>query len=329
MKKMIVCLLLLISSSLFVQCENGITNSDSDTPVVKTASVYEVTATNAQCGGTVKSEGASEVTARGLCWSENPEPTLDDSYTVNGRGKGKFMSLVSGLTVNKTYYIRAYATNQKGTSYGKAESFYTQESVKDVDGNRYAVVLIGKQYWMAENLRVTHYRNGDEIPALSDSSLWSSTSDGARCSYGNNEANAGKYGYLYNWYAATDSRNIAPYGWHVPTAADWQTLFSTIHNSGGQLKEAGDQYWASPNTGATNETGFAALPAGERSNTGRFDFLSFDANFWSTTPAGGVTATYLYLTYSQGQAFLLSYGRHYGFSIRCVRDRLASGGDED
>lgn len=138
-------------------------------------------------------------------------------------------------------------------------------TVTDYDGNVYQTVLIGDQCWMMENLKVTHYRNGDPIPHVTDGVTWGNLTSGAYCNYNNDEGNVATYGRLYNWYAVDDSRNIAPAGWHVPSDAEWQTLVDYLGGdavAGGKMKEAGTTHWASPNTGATNESGFTALPGG-------------------------------------------------------------------
>ena len=121
----------------------------------------------------------------------------------------------------------AYATNKAGTGYGDVVSFTTNRgsgTVIDVDGNVYDTVVIGTQVWLAQNLKVTHYRNGDPIDSLDDNTEWCNTTSGAYCNYNNDPNNAPAYGRLYNWYATSDSREIAPEGWHVATDAEWAAL---------------------------------------------------------------------------------------------------------
>jgi uncharacterized protein (TIGR02145 family) len=151
-------------------------------------------------------------------------------------------------------------------------------TVTDIDGNVYQTVTIGGQEWMAENLKVIHYCNGDSIPNVTDAGVWTSLTTGAFCEYNNNVNNVATYGRLYNWYSVNDSRNIAPAGWHVPSDADWKQLEMTLGMSqsqadatgirdtteGAKMKEAGTTHWLTPNTGATNESGFSALPGGYR-----------------------------------------------------------------
>ena len=209
--------------------------------------------------------------------------------------------------------------------------------LEDIDGNEYQVVEIGDQIWMAENLKVTHYQNGDPIPHLTSDSEWTSTSSGAYCAYGNNEDNVETYGRLYNWYAVDDSRNIAPEGWHVPTDDEWKQLEMYLGMSqseadgtgmrgtdeGGKLKEAGTEHWNSPNTGATNESGFTALPGGCRYGNGNYSGMGNYGSFWSSTEYNSYHAWYRILNYTHSgvyRYYYLSSGKQDGFSVRCLRD---------
>jgi len=140
-------------------------------------------------------------------------------------------------------------------------------TVTDIDGNVYNTVKIGNQWWMVENLRVTHYQNGDSLVNETDIVAWYLWGEGVYCSYNNSSSNANTYGLLYNWYTVDDSRNIAPLGWHVPSDEEWQDIVTYLGGeslAGGKMKEASLQYWLSPNYYATNCTGFSALPGGGR-----------------------------------------------------------------
>jgi len=157
-------------------------------------------------------------------------------------------------------------------------------TVKDIDGNIYHTVKIGGQLWMAENLKVTRYCNGDPIPYVSDIAVWTTLTTGAYCNYDNNEINADTYGHLYNWYAVNDSRNIAPKGWHVPSDAEWKILVDYLGGSevaGGKIKETGRTHWVG-NASATNESGFSALPGGLRTHMD-YVIMALYADFWSST----------------------------------------------
>jgi len=210
----------------------------------------------------------------------------------------------------------------------------TTGTVTDIDGNVYLTVTIGTQVWMAENLKVTHYRNGDPIPHITEGVYWWDLTSGAYCEYNNDSDNVATYGRLYNWYAVDDSRNIAPEGWHVPTDEEWKQLEMYLGMSqaqadstlvrgtdeGGKLKETGTTHWASPNTGATNESGFTALPCGYRGNSGIYKSMGHNAYFWSSTENSGLNVWYRLLTNYYSEVYRYYYGKKDGFSIRCVKD---------
>ncbi len=198
-----------------------------------------------------------------------------------------------------------------------------RETLTDIDGNSYRTVRIGTQVWMAENLRVTHYRNGDSVPVVTDHAEWSKLTTGACCSYENDDAQVAELGLLYNWFAVGDNRQIAPAGWHVPTDSEWQILaecLGGIAEAGGKLKETGIGHWISPNTGATNEYGWAARPGGDRSGSGHFYDIGDNGYFWSSSTDSGDHVL------SRGTRFedatLLRYrsDREDGLSVRCVKD---------
>ena len=201
-------------------------------------------------------------------------------------------------------------------------------TVTYIDGNVYHTVTIGDQVWMAENLNVTRYRNGDSIPNVTLGS-WGLQASGARCSYNNDPGNNVVMGMLYNNYAATDSRKIAPSGWHVANDSDWQTLLGYLggeHIAGGKLKEAGYDNWLEPNTGATNESGFTALPSGGLLRDTYFEGIGTHCFYWSSSLSiGGLfsdtVGNYLVLFYnSKNVTRMHETGRKYGLAVRCVKD---------
>lgn len=186
-------------------------------------------------------------------------------------------------------------------------------------------VPIGPQIWTSGNLDVTTYRNGDPIPEVQDQATWDSLTTGAWCYYNNDPATGAVYGKLYNWYAVNDPRGLAPQGWHVPTDAEWQTLYGTNGNNatlGGRLKEVGTTHWTAPNVGATDQYGFTALPGGYRGNS-IFNQLTIGAFYWSATQFLGNNAYYKYILNSTAIAFAGSgvYDiKTSGFSIRLIKD---------
>lgn len=197
-------------------------------------------------------------------------------------------------------------------------------TVTDIDGNTYPAVRIGNQVWMAENLRTAHYRNGDPIPHLVDSADWAGAVAGGWCNYDNAPANDALYGKLYNWYATTDPRQICPEGWHVPTYTEWTTLMSYLGGAalaGGKLKSTSPQ-WDTPNIGATNETGFNALPGGIRL-IDHFDLEAMAAYFWGMALDSGSDASAWTLIYPSAELQVTTihpFMRNNGICLRCMRD---------
>ncbi len=196
-------------------------------------------------------------------------------------------------------------------------------TVTDIDGNVYHTVTIGTQTWMAENLKVTKYRNGDSIPNVTDGDEWYHLSTGAYCDYENTASNSSVYGKLYNWYAVADSRDIAPNGWHVASNAEWTTLTTYLVGedvAGGMLKEKGTAHWLSPNEGATNETGFSALPGGYYYG-GSFGGLGSYGSWWSSTEySSDDRAWHRTVNSIYGRMGRSYYYQSSGFSVRCLKD---------
>ena len=185
----------------------------------------------------------------------------------------------------------------------------------------FKIVKIGKQVWMAENLNVDHYRNGHLIPQVQDE--WDTLHTGAWCYYKNDPATGKEYGKLYNWYAVNDPRGLSPAGWHIPTIKEWQTLLDYLGGfsiAGDKMKERVTSHWDSPNTGATNESGFSALLGGYRYYNGLFSYMGDVAGFWSSSRSGIRTAWSLDLSYNYSAVYRYYCRWRYGFSVRCVRD---------
>ncbi|MCH7733493.1 MAG: PKD domain-containing protein [Candidatus Marinimicrobia bacterium] len=254
-------------------------------------------------------------------WST--DKTTTHQYSTAGTYTVKLEVKDTGGLINST-------TRQVNVSNSDGDT----GTITDIDGNVYNTIQIGNQEWMSENLKVTHYRNGDAIPNVTGNTEWSNLSTGAYCSYDNNDSNIDTYGLLYNWYAVADSRKIAPAGWHIPTDAEWKELEMYLGMSqseaddtgdrgtdeGGKLKEVGTTHWQSPNTGATNESGFSALPGGHRYYYGPFGRVGYNALFWSTTESNSSSAWTHRLYYSGSAVGRYGYHKLSGFSVRCVRD---------
>ena len=195
-------------------------------------------------------------------------------------------------------------------------------TVTDIDGNSYPTVLIGNQFWMAENLKTTRFADGSVIPNVTDNDAWNQLSTPAWCNYNNSLANDLVYGKLYNWFTVSDPRNVCPSGWHAPTDAEWTILIDFLGGTnvaGGKMKTTTS--WSSPNTGATNESNFSGLPGGTRyPNLGTFDDVGYYGYWWSSTESNTYNAWYRLLNYNNGSATRTSYFKQVGFSVRCLRD---------
>lgn len=200
---------------------------------------------------------------------------------------------------------------------------YLVGSVTDIDGNEYATVRISGKYWMAENLKVTHFRDNSEIPNLIDNVQWQHANYGAWCHYDNSDSLGAVYGHLYNWYAVDDSRGLCPDGWHVPDTSEWNDMYLQFGNAaeaGGHLRHAGTKYWEAPNEGATNSSGLTLLPASLRYPNGDYFGLHRFAHIWSSTSSTGSSALSYFLYNGNTQIYPLAYENEYGFSVRCIKD---------
>ncbi|MBX2942092.1 MAG: hypothetical protein KF860_07085 [Cyclobacteriaceae bacterium] len=295
-------------------------------PILTTAEITDITLITASGGGEISSDGGSAITSKGLCWSTTQNPTIADSKTTNGTGTGNYTSALTGLIPNTTYYVRAYATNTVGTGYGGDVSFTTLDGIVDGDGNIYTTVAIGTQVWLQQNLKTTKYNNGDPIGTTDPVylNIDTETSPKYQWAYSGEESNVTTNGLLYTWYAVTDSRGVCPSGWHLPTSNEWEALIAYLGTSavaGGKLKEEGTTHWGEPNTGATNESGFTALPSGYRARHGNYYQKNTTGNFWSATETNignGTVGSYI-LNKSNSE---FNYGITHpnnGLSARCLK----------
>jgi uncharacterized protein (TIGR02145 family) len=248
------------------------------------------------------------------------------------------------ITQSKTVIIKDKRTtnlsvslvlNPKPKNAVKRQSSAKKHTVTDIDGNTYRTIKIGNKVWMAENLKVTHYRNGDGIRHLSERDSWKSTNSGAYCFYDNAVGNGRIYGALYNWHAVGDSRGLAPKGWHVATDSDWKELemylgmWSSEANDTGlrgtneanKLKESGTLHWKSPNSEATNDLGFSVLPGGDRSfKSGIFSNLGSYGYFWTGSEGASDRAWDRKFYYRGTDISRGNNLKRLGYSIRCVKN---------
>ena len=204
--------------------------------------------------------------------------------------------------------------------------------VSDIDGNVYKTLKIGDQVWMLENLRTTKYNDGTSIPLVTDASAWDLLSTPAYCYYDTTGSDYAAYtqdtfGALYNYFvvADTNSLNVCPVGWHVPTVTEWLSLESFLGGqgvAGAKMKQAGLTHWNSPNSGATNESGFTGMPGGMRTNSGTFITIG-DIGFWWSSSEGEIDmdrAWDLSLHHFETDAAIVTNVKEHGFSVRCLRD---------
>jgi uncharacterized protein (TIGR02145 family) len=293
-------------------------------PALSTETVTSINFTYCSSGGNISDDGGAPVTVRGVCWSTSENPTTSDSKTDNGSGTGSFVSSVSELTAGTTYFIRAYAINSVGTQYGNQVSFTTYPlNVTDTDGNLYNVALIGTQLWMAENLKTTTYNDGVVISNVADATTWSGLSTPAFCWYNNDAATfKATYGALYNWYTVTTGK-LCPTGWHVPTFVEWTSLSTYLGGeivAGNELREINTTHWAVPNSGATNSTGFTALPGGYRYIDGTYNNISNLGDWWSSSESNSSDAYALFLYHNNSSLHSETDNKNHGFSVRCIMD---------
>ncbi|HRW67942.1 fibrobacter succinogenes major paralogous domain-containing protein [Lentimicrobium sp.] len=201
-------------------------------------------------------------------------------------------------------------------------------SVTDIDGNVYIIIEIGPQSWLGQNLKTTRYNDGTPIPLQTDAGIWDTLSTHAYCWYENDIAYKEPYGALYNWHvinmAENGGKNVCPIGWHVPEDDEWTALTDYLGGhtvAGGKLKEAGTTHWTPPNSGATNETGFTALPGGERGTGGAFAVMDSEGNWWTAYahPTYG-SAYYRSMGFASASVYRTHLSKTFGMSIRCISD---------
>jgi uncharacterized protein (TIGR02145 family) len=309
-------------------------NTPAQLATLTTSAVSSITGTTAISGGNITNGGGATITVRGIVWSTIQNPTLANNLgsTNDGTGTGSFASNLTGLTANTTYYVRAYATNSAGTAYGNQVSFATTNggiitnpgAGVTFNGYTYASIVLGNgQEWMAENLRTTSYANGDPIPNVTDANQWGNLTSGAWVHYNNDSQYENPYGKLYNWYSVVDTRNVCPTGWHVPSDTEYTFLSAYLGGesvAGGKMKSTGTQYWQSPNTDATNESGFSGLPGDYRDISGSFGDGGIEGYWWSSTEYDTGSAWDRSLHHNSDNAWRIFHLKTNGFSVRCLKD---------
>ena len=291
-------------------------------PVIITTPLSNITSASIVSGGDITSDGGSDIIAKGVCWSKTSDPTINDNHTLDGAGLGSFLSSVTGLISGTYYYLRAYATNNMGTSYGNEFNFVLP--IADADGNLYNTLRIGTQIWMTMNLKTSRYNDSTLIPKVVENADWSTISTPSYCWYQNVNDLSSEYGALYNWYAVSTGK-LCPSGFHVPSEQEWVVLTDFLNGeywAGGKLKETGTNHWMSPNAGATNDFNFSALPGGFRTGlaAGTFRASGYLGYYWASSEADSIYSRARLMTFDTSE-LVPGYGlKSNGFSVRCIKD---------
>ncbi len=271
-------------------------------------------------------------------WSPAINNTATTTYTFTPTTGQCATTTTMIITINQPLKYTLTANDSTvcaGTTVTLSVNLQQSNTVTDIDGNTYPTVQIGTQLWMQENLRTTKYSDGSNIPLVMDNAQWSSNSNNGTtfpmmCWYNNDQATytANKFGALYNWDAVNPTtngnKNVCPTGWHVPSDAEWTVLSNYLGGrsvAGGKMKTTGMQYWESPNTGATNESGFSGLPGGYRtSDSGAFYLVGRAAHWWSSSEFDTIDVLGHYLNNLYGNVVRGWSSRVRGYSVRCIKD---------
>jgi len=304
-------LVLLISTILFSSCQK---QYELATVIINSVDYITHTSAIAKCN--VTDDGGVLIVEKGVCWSEKSPATVQDNYSNRGiQDTGKYVSPLFNLKPGTIYYVRAYAKNLKGISYSEEIQIKTlvPEYLTDSrDNQKYAVVKIGNQYWMAENLN--YYTNEGS---------WY---------YNNDSISFSKFGRLYNWYIAC---NVCPKGWRLPTREDWNELIKYINNNSftgfgdsvckdlnaHKLKLPGTGFWEYEKNSINNETGFSAIAAGvyvvENDN---FSDIGVNSAYWSSDEYN-TNSAWFYRLESYSNSICNNFGnKGSGLSVRCIKN---------
>ncbi len=326
-------------------------------PELSTLHVRDIGINNAVSGGIISNDGGASITARGICWSTQENPTTDNEKAEDSTtGTGEFGSTLTQLENGTVYYARAYATNSVGTSYGKQVRFTTYYgTASDTDGNEYYTVTIGEQEWMAANLRTTKYADGSDIPTGLNDTEWENATSGAYSiqpheemeNLNSDEEVLEAYGALYNAFAVQTGK-LCPDGWRVATDEDWSQLKDhlinnykeiTEDNIGNYLKSrrqddsplegyfntSDHPRWNANDTEYGNDYfNFSALPGGGRNTPGVFWELGFNAYYRTSTKVSTQGGFWQYsIRYDNGKVLRHDTDLGAGSSIRCLRGESA------
>ena len=293
---------------------------NSTTPV---ATISSITSCNTASTGSLYAGS----TATGVTQTITLVIATVGTYNISASANGVTFSASGTFTTTGSQNVVLTASGVPSTS---GTFFYTLNTTPSCTFQATVLYInninICGQVWMQNNLDVTHYSNGDEIPQVTDQTQWVNLTTGAWCYYNNDPANGATYGKLYNWYAVNDTRGLAPEGWHVPTNGEWTILSNCLGGdaiAGGKMKEIGTLHWQTPNSFATNLSGFTGLPAGQRSYTDTppsFSGIYTVGTWWSSSQIDSDESWYCGLEYTYNEIFRVPSFKTSGFSVRCVKD---------
>ena len=327
----------LIFASSCKEDDDDKNDPQQNVPVVTTTTLTKILHTTATSGGIITYDGGAAIIEAGVCYSRKPNPSFDDSTTKNGFSLGSYISEISELEPNTTYYLRAYAANKKyEIGYGDVIAFTTLDwnhqfgtFTDPRDDNVYKTIAIGEQVWMAENLRYLPSVVGRDNKFITIPYYYVYRYDGTSVEEAEATTNYNTYGVLYNWSAAmagaeysqenpSGVQGVCPVGWHLPSNAEWEELTDNLTGMdiGGRLKETGTTNWKAPNTGASNETGFTARPGG----SAFYGTIGSVGYWWTTNVKNDRYAFSYYLEYNYSHVRRYSFDKEDGHSVRCVRD---------
>jgi uncharacterized protein (TIGR02145 family) len=308
------------------------TTTANKLPLVSTPWVIFVSHNSVMCtGGGISFDNTYNVLSKGICWSTSKNPTIANALLDLGPGFGDLGGIIEGLTPGTVYYLRAYATNVVGTTYGENKAIRTFDGfTTDFEGHVYSTVHLGNQEWMSRNLETRYFSNGDKINTTGTPTVNIEQEDKPLyqwpfLGYDDHPELLDDYGRLYTWYTATDSRKICPTGWHLPSIDEWNELL--VHLGGdavtyGVLNSSYNYSWDSIlNAGAT-EGSFSAQLAGFRTVTGQFQYGSnYGTYWWSSTEVSSENVYSIYCGKTTVEKVVkLDSSKKNGFSVRCVKD---------
>ena len=319
------------SSGIVYGNDNSFRTLYPQTPRIRTSAANNISLTKVTVRGDIISIGTSPIEEIGVCWGKKTHPNLSDNKQINNFDVPT--TTISNLQPGTIYYLRAYAKNNEGIGYGENITFSTlfeEDSLEDIDGNVYKAVKIGNHLWMAENLKVTHYRDGSIISNIIDDYDWRVATTGGLCKIAR-DVHCRKE-LLYNGYSVTDTRGLAPEGWHIPTDNEWKELESYIgmdndiigKRGARGFKEAANikstSWLGANNNNGNNSSGFNAIHTGYRSGISGEYSSSLGTYFWTSTSDVNKLMLSRGLEKYNHKIYRYNSSMDYGYSIRCVKD---------